>query len=72
MRREMRRGKPVIVIFELGMGEADVKDLLKEIQKSCGAGGSVKGGTVEIQGDHRDRIEQIFQQRGLKVKRAGG
>ena len=72
MRREMRRGKPVIVLFELGMGEDDQKTLLKEIQRSCGAGGSAKDGTLEIQGDHRDRIESILQQRGLRAKRAGG
>jgi translation initiation factor 1 len=72
MRREMRRGKPVIVLFELGMSEAQSKELLKEIQRTCGAGGALKDGAVEIQGDHRERIEQLLQQKGLKVKRAGG
>lgn len=72
MRREVRRGKPVIVLFELGMGLDAQKDLLKEIQRSCGAGGALKDGTLEIQGDHRERIEEILKARGLKVKRAGG
>jgi translation initiation factor 1 len=72
MRREVRRGKPVIVLFELGIGEAQSKELLKEIQRTCGAGGAYKDGTIEIQGDHRERMEQMLQQRGFKVKRAGG
>lgn len=72
MRREMRRGKPVIVLFELGWPPDALKELLQEIQRRCGAGGAVKDGTLEIQGDHRERIEEILASRGLKVKRAGG
>ena len=72
MRREVRRGKPVIVLFELGLKEEALKELLKAIQKACGAGGSVKEGTVEIQGDHRERIEEMMVERGFKVRRAGG
>lgn len=72
MRREMRRGKPLIVIFETGMREEALKELLKAIQKRCGAGGCVKDGCIEIQGDHRERIEELLAERGLKVKRAGG
>jgi translation initiation factor 1 len=72
MRREMRRGKPVIVLFELPLRGEALKQLLKDIQKSCGAGGAIKDGTLEIQGDHRERIEQILAERGYKAKRAGG
>jgi translation initiation factor 1 len=72
MRREMRRGKPVIVLFEIPLRGEQLKDLCKEIQRSCGAGGAVKDATIEIQGDHRDKIEQILAERGLKAKRAGG
>lgn len=72
MRREMRRGKPVIVLFELGMSETTARDLLKEVQRACGAGGAYKDGTLEIQGDHREKIEQLLAQRGIKSKRAGG
>ena len=72
MRREVRRGKPVIVLFEMGLSAESLKDLLKTIQRSCGAGGAVKEGTIEIQGDHRERIEQMLAEKGFKVKRAGG
>ena len=72
MRRKVRRGKPVIVIFETPLNEAALKELLQALQRSCGAGGSTKDGTIEIQGDHRDKIEQMLIERGLKVRRAGG
>lgn len=72
MRLEKRRGKPMVVLFELGMAPAQQKELLKEIQQLCGTGGCVKDGTLEIQGDHRERIEALLAGRGIKVKRAGG
>jgi len=72
MRLEKRRGKPLVVLFELGMAPAQQKELLKEIQQLCGTGGCVKDGTLEIQGDHRERIEQLLSGKSIKVKRAGG
>jgi translation initiation factor 1 len=72
MRREVRRGKPVIVLFETGMSEDTLRELLRTLQKLCGAGGAVKDGTLEIQGDHREKIEQVLTERGLKVRRSGG
>lgn len=72
MRREMKRGKPQTVLFELGMSDEKATVLLKTLQKSCGTGGSFKEGLLEIQGDHRDKIEQYLVSQGHKVKRAGG
>lgn len=72
MRREVRRGKATIVLFELGMAPAQQKELLQAIQKSCGAGGAIKDGNIEVQGDHRERIEALLAEKGFKVRRAGG
>ncbi len=72
MRREKRRGKDLVVVFETGMSKDVLQTLLKELQKACGTGGAVKGDTIEIQGDHRDTVAGVLQARGLKVTRAGG
>jgi translation initiation factor 1 len=72
MRREKRRGKALIVVFETRMTKTTLQAFLKEIRKSCGAGGTVKKDTLEIQGDHRDKIQAIFEAQGIKVVRAGG
>ncbi|MFN8609917.1 MAG: translation initiation factor [Vulcanimicrobiota bacterium] len=72
LRLEKKRGKAQIIVCETGMNEAQLKELLKQIQAACGTGGCIKDGNLEIQGDHREKIEQILKNRGLKSKRAGG
>jgi len=42
------------------------------LKKLCGAGGAVKDGNIEIQGDHRDRLVQELVRRGYEAKRSGG
>ena len=46
--------------------------LATELKRRCGAGGTVKGGVIEIQGDHRDLLVAELTKRGYTVKRAGG
>lgn len=72
IRREKRRGKSMTVVFETRMSKTTLEAFLKEIRKSCGAGGTVKGDTLEIQGEHRDKVQALFEAQGIKVVRAGG
>jgi translation initiation factor 1 len=67
--RKKRKGKVVTVISGL---VGDLKKLQKELQKECGAGGTVKSGLIEIQGDHRDKIASILNGKGIKYKFKGG
>ena len=45
---------------------------LSELKRLCGAGGTVKDGVVEIQGDHRERLAERLRNLGYTVKLAGG
>jgi translation initiation factor 1 len=67
-----RRGKVVTVVSNLVLTEADLEALARSLKTLCGAGGTVKDGTIEVQGDHRDRIADHLAQLGYKVKRVGG
>jgi translation initiation factor 1 len=62
----------VTVVTGLPGNAAAVAALARELKASCGAGGTVKDGALELQGDHREKVEQALAARGLKSKRSGG
>jgi translation initiation factor 1 len=74
IRRETagRNGKGITTITGIPLNETQLKDLAKALKVSCGVGGSVKDGVVEIQGDQRDKIKAELEKRGYTVKLAGG
>ena len=67
-----RRGKGVTLINGLPLDGAQLKKLAKSLKRQCGSGGSIKNGAIEIQGDHRDKLERELSKLGYRVKRAGG
>jgi translation initiation factor 1 len=67
-----RGGKGVSVISGLPLAGEELEALATRLKKLCGAGGAVKDGTIEIQGDHRDRLVAELQKLGYEARRAGG
>ena len=67
-----RGGKAVTVVRGLALDAAALALLGKQLKAACGAGGTVKGGVIEVQGDHCDRVIALLRQQGRNVKRAGG
>lgn len=67
-----RSGKGVTVITGVPLAGEELAKLASELKKRCGSGGTLKGATIEIQGDHRDQLVADLAQRGWKVKKAGG
>lgn len=68
-----RGGKTVTVVTGfIGISQAEKERLAKEMQKTCGAGGTVKEGRIEIQGDHRDTVGRILTNAGFRPVFAGG
>ena len=67
-----RAGKGVTVISGLPYDESQLADLATRLKRLCGAGGAVKNGVIEIQGDHRDRVVAELGKLGLEAKRSGG
>jgi len=60
------------VIHGLPGSGAALEARAAELKRLCGAGGAVKEGAVEIQGDHRERIAAHLRSLGYTVKLAGG
>lgn len=68
-----RGGKTVTVVTGfVGIGQSEKEQLAKQMQKACGAGGTVKDGRIEVQGDQRDVIARILTEAGFRPVFAGG
>ena len=71
METKGRAGKGVTVVRGLALDATAIVALGKQLRTSCGSGGTVKDGVVEVQGDHRDRVIKMLTDRGHVVKRTG-
>lgn len=69
---EKRKGKPITILEGYKGDTEDFKILSKELKTALSVGGSFKDDKIIIQGDYRDKIMQILQQKGFTVKRVGG
>lgn len=69
---EKRKGKPITILEGYKGANKDFKQLAKELKKKLSVGGGIKGETIIIQGDYRDKIMEMLKSMGFKVKRVGG
>ena len=68
-----RGGKTVTVVKNfVGIGLPEKESLAKQMQKTCGVGGTVKEGRIEIQGDKRDDVARILTEAGFRPVFTGG
>lgn len=57
---EKRGGGRVVTIVR--EAEGDLAGALASLRRLCGAGGAVRDGSIELQGDHRERVEAYLRE----------
>jgi translation initiation factor 1 len=67
-----RKGKGVTLVTGIPLNHTGLAELAKELKRKLGAGGVIKNGTIELQGDHRNVLLAELTRRGFTVKRSGG
>ncbi|WP_312760467.1 stress response translation initiation inhibitor YciH [Pulveribacter sp.] len=67
-----RGGKAVTVIRGVLVDAAALEQMGKQLKATCGSGGTVKEGVIEVQGDHVERVMAALRAQGYQVKRSGG
>ncbi|MFB6077709.1 MAG: translation initiation factor [Halarchaeum sp.] len=60
--------KPVTIVEGFDEDATDLQDVASKLKKQLGAGGTVNDGTVEIQGDHADRVPGLLEEMGFRVE----
>ncbi len=63
-----RKGKAVTVVSGLGHDPQTMERIARALKQHCGAGGTVKEGTIEIQGDQRERVGAYLAESGYVVR----
>jgi translation initiation factor 1 len=69
--RKGRKGKTVTIVSGFQASPETLADLLKKLKTQCGTGGAVKDDTLEIQGDHTQKLLEILINLGYKAKISG-
>lgn len=70
--RKQRGGKEVTLVEGFIGTDDDLKELGKMLKSRCGVGGTAKDSEIIVQGSFRDKVMELLQKEGYKVKRKGG
>ncbi len=62
-----RYGKIVTIIEGIDSGDIDLDDLARKLKTRCAAGGTVKDGKIELQGEHKKKVEKVLKEMGFLV-----
>jgi translation initiation factor 1 len=66
MERKGRGGKEVTVVEQLDLPARELDVWLKALKGALGCGGAVEDGALVLQGDHRPRVREILEKRGVR------
>jgi translation initiation factor 1 len=70
--RKQRGGKEVTLVEGFVGTDDDLKDLGKLLKSKCGVGGTAKDGEIIIQGKFKDKVAELLEAEGYRVKKKGG
>lgn len=70
--RKGRKGKSVTIISGFKHRPETLTKLAKELKAQCGSGGTVKDNTIEVQGEHAQKLVDALVKKGYKAKVSGG
>lgn len=59
-----RFGKLMTIIEGINRKDIDLRDLCTQLKTKCACGGTVKGSTIELQGDQKRRLVTILVKMG--------
>ena len=68
LRLETRSGRVVTLVLGLVGTEAQLAELARTLRTACSAGGAVREGVIELQGDQREKAQAALATQGIKAQ----
>ncbi len=65
---ERRYGKAMTIVEGFSGSASERADLASELKSSLATGGTTTDETIELQGDHRDRVPDLLRDMGYSVR----
>ena len=66
--RERRRGKVVTIVKPFHLAKADLQALLKRLKRKLGTGGTMRGESLEFQGEIQEKLTPLLTTMGYRFK----
>jgi translation initiation factor 1 len=66
--QKRRYGKVVTIVEGVNENDINIDELARTLKTKCASGGTVKEGRIELQGEHRKKVEQVMKDIGYQVE----
>ncbi|MDQ7045570.1 MAG: translation initiation factor [Sulfurimonas sp.] len=66
--KEKRRGKTVTIVGIFQLSKTQSTELLKSLKKKLGCAGKYADGTMEFQGELKDKIRELLLKEGFRFR----
>src|SRR3990172_12901768 len=63
-----RYGKVVTIVDGLDGGDINLEELARTLKNKCAAGGTAKKGRIELQGEHKRKVQGVLEGMGYAVE----
>ena len=66
-----RYGKLMTLVDGIQDSSISLDNLLSTLKSKCACGGTIKEGRIELQGDHRKKVQKVLEEMGFQAKVEG-
>jgi translation initiation factor 1 len=66
--QKRRYGKVVTIVEGVNENDINIDELARTLKTKCAAGGTAKDGRIELQGEHRKKVEQVMKDMGFQIE----
>jgi translation initiation factor 1 len=63
-----RYGKVMTVVVGIDESDINMDELARKLKTKCAAGGTVKDGRIELQGEHKKKVQEALEEMGFTVE----